>query len=134
MWNISDNYWYICYIIKETFCVHFIFLGKILIACSSAVLDFKAIIENIGGENEKSRADALLSTVEVVPDVPFTALNPSGQIKRRSLVIFGTGDHHRAVTLTANKGFVFASKQKVLLFFLNSVRLLILKWLKRGNV
>lgn len=85
-----------------------------MIACSTAVLDFRNIIENIGGEDEKERAYVLLSRVEVVPDVPFTALKPSGKINKRSLIIFGTGHHHRAVTLTANKGFVEACKQKVL--------------------
>uniref|UniRef100_A0A1B6HCS2 DUF1308 domain-containing protein n=1 Tax=Homalodisca liturata TaxID=320908 RepID=A0A1B6HCS2_9HEMI len=89
-----------------------LFSGKDLLCCATAVEDFKSIVNIVGGEEEKSRAAELLSRITVVPDLPFTDLRPTGKIKERSLLIFGTGHAHKAVTVTANKGFVQAAKQK----------------------
>mmetsp|Transcript_4872 Transcript_4872/g.10744 ORF Transcript_4872/g.10744 Transcript_4872/m.10744 type:complete len:351 (+) Transcript_4872:3-1055(+) len=44
--------------------------GRRLIACESAVRDFKAIVTKIGGTVENRRADELLTRVEVVGDSP----------------------------------------------------------------
>lgn len=87
-----------------------LFQGKELICCQTAVEDFKNIVEMVGGENEKKRATELLSVVRVVPDVVSPGLNLSGKVKGRSRLIFGTGQEHKAITVTANKGFVHASK------------------------
>lgn len=86
------------------------FQGKELICCQTAVEDFKNIVEMVGGENEKKRAAELLSVIRVVPDVVSPGLNISGKVKGRSRLIFGTGQEHKAITVTANKGFVHASK------------------------
>lgn len=90
-----------------------LFSGKELICCPSAVEDFKKIVDIVGGIEEKRRAKAFLNYLTIVPDVPFEDLKPSGKIKKRSLLIFGTGHKYKAVTVTANKGFVHAAKQKV---------------------
>lgn len=74
---------------------------------------FKAIVDAIGGSGEQSRAEELLERVTVVDDVPCTSLPVGGQIKLRSLVIFGTGQAIHAITVTANTSFVRAAQQQV---------------------
>lgn len=86
--------------------------GKELFACQSAVQDFRVILDTLGGPGEKARADELLARLTVVPDEPSERTNRlvmSSKVNRRSLMIFGTGDSLRAVTMTANSGFVRAA-------------------------
>ncbi|CAI5788077.1 Hypothetical predicted protein [Podarcis lilfordi] len=86
--------------------------GKELFACESAVKDFQVILETLGGAGEKSRALLLLERINVVPDQPSERalrLVPSSKINSRSLTIFGTGDALKAITMTANSGFVRAA-------------------------
>jgi len=86
--------------------------GKELYACRSAVDDFQVILDTLGGPGEKARAQELLARVRVVPDQPSERtlrLTASGKVNARSLMIFGTGDSLRAVTMTANSGFVRAA-------------------------
>ncbi|XP_033021620.1 UPF0415 protein C7orf25 homolog [Lacerta agilis] len=86
--------------------------GKELFACESAVKDFQVILETLGGAGEKSRALLLLERINVVPDQPSERalrLVPSSKINSRSLAIFGTGDALKAITMTANSGFVRAA-------------------------
>ncbi|XP_026062329.1 UPF0415 protein C7orf25 homolog [Carassius auratus] len=86
--------------------------GKELFACHSAVEDFRVILETLGGPGEKSRAEQLLSRLKVVPDQPSERtqrLVMSSKVNRRSLMIFGTGDTLRAITMTANSGFIRAA-------------------------
>nr|XP_028606646.1 UPF0415 protein C7orf25 homolog isoform X2 [Podarcis muralis] len=86
--------------------------GKELFACESAVKDFQVILETLGGAGEKSRALLLLERIKVVPDQPSERalrLVPSSKINSRSLTIFGTGDALKAITMTANSGFVRAA-------------------------
>lgn len=86
--------------------------GKELFACQSAVQDFRVILDTLGGPGEKARADELLARLKVVPDEPSERTNRlvmSSKVNRRSLMIFGTGDSLRAVTMTANSGFVRAA-------------------------
>ena len=68
----------------------------------------------MGGFYEKIRMEELLSRLyRVVPDRVSdrcAKLATSGKISSRSLVIFGTGDHFKAKTVTANAGFVRAVK------------------------
>ncbi|XP_016128088.1 UPF0415 protein C7orf25 homolog [Sinocyclocheilus grahami] len=83
--------------------------GKELFACHSAVEDFRVILDTLGGLGEKSRAEELLARLKVVPDQPSERtqrLVMSSKVNRRSLMIFGTGDTLRAITMTANSGFV----------------------------
>lgn len=89
------------------------FTGKNLICCETACKSFRDIVDIIGGPSEKDRTEKLLSRVRVVPDIPFNGLKLGGKIKPRSVIIFGTGYHHRAVTATANEGFIRASKHQV---------------------
>lgn len=86
--------------------------GKELFACQSAVEDFCVILDTLGGPGEKSRAEELLARLKVVPDQPSERtqrLVMSSKVNRRSLMIFGTGDTLRAITMTANSGFVRAA-------------------------
>ncbi|XP_020318778.1 UPF0415 protein C7orf25 homolog [Oncorhynchus kisutch] len=86
--------------------------GKELYACQSAVNDFRVILDTLGGPGEKVRADELLRRLRVVPDQPSERtqrLTASSKVNPRSLMIFGTGDTLRAVTMTANSGFVRAA-------------------------
>ncbi|NXP62839.1 CG025 protein, partial [Chloropsis cyanopogon] len=86
--------------------------GKELFACESAVRDFQSILETLGGPGEKERAALLVKRINVVPDQPSDralGLVSSSKINSRSLAIFGTGDTLKAVTMTANSGFVRAA-------------------------
>ncbi|XP_054847657.1 UPF0415 protein C7orf25 homolog [Eublepharis macularius] len=86
--------------------------GKELFACESAVKDFQVILETLGGPGEKNRAELLLERISVVPDQPSERalrLVLSSKINSRSLTIFGTGDTLKAITMTANSGFVRAA-------------------------
>ena len=93
-----------------------VFLGKKLISCQSAVDDFMTIVDTVGGEKEKLRAkDLVENKLSIVPDViseEVANLKLSDQIKDRSKIIFGTGDHMKIVTVTANKGFVRAAQSQ----------------------
>ncbi|XP_060761213.1 UPF0415 protein C7orf25 homolog [Neoarius graeffei] len=86
--------------------------GKELFACNSAVQDFRTILDTLGGPGERERAEKLLARLTVVPDQPSERtqrLVASSKVNHRSLMIFGTGDTLRAVTMTANSGFVRAA-------------------------
>ncbi|XP_069776740.1 UPF0415 protein C7orf25 homolog isoform X2 [Narcine bancroftii] len=85
---------------------------KELFACESAVKDFQAILETLGGPGEKARAQKLLQGITIVPDQPSgraIKLESSAKINSRSITIFGTGDALKAITMTANSGFVRAA-------------------------
>ncbi|XP_074505871.1 UPF0415 protein C7orf25 homolog [Sebastes fasciatus] len=86
--------------------------GKELFACRAAVRDFQLILDTLGGAGEKERAQTLLARLQVVDDQPSERtlrLAPSAKVNSRSLMIFGTGDSLRAVTMTANSRFVRAA-------------------------
>lgn len=88
--------------------------GKKLVACSTAIKAFKKIVKVIGGPNEKKRTVELLNSVTVVDDFPSLrclALPKSSKINTRSLIIFGTGDERKALTITSNSGFIRAAQQ-----------------------
>ncbi|XP_068754692.1 UPF0415 protein C7orf25 homolog [Montipora capricornis] len=86
--------------------------GKELFACQTAVRDFNTILKTVGGVKEQERARDLLDTVTIVDDNPSTrssGLQLSATIKKRSKVIFGTGDSMKAITSTANVSFTRAA-------------------------
>uniref|UniRef100_A0A3Q4BY02 Uncharacterized protein n=1 Tax=Mola mola TaxID=94237 RepID=A0A3Q4BY02_MOLML len=86
--------------------------GKELFACRAAVHDFQVILDTLGGPGEKERAQKLLARLLLVDDQPSERtlrLTPSAKVNHRSLMIFGTGDTLRAVTMTANSRFVRAA-------------------------
>ncbi|KAH0456799.1 hypothetical protein IEQ34_014706 [Dendrobium chrysotoxum] len=88
--------------------------GKKGIICESARSEFKKLMFMCGGANEKFRADQLLKHLLVVPDSPsarISGLPTTRKIAEKNKVIFGTGDHYHAPTLTANMGFVRAISQ-----------------------
>nr|XP_039255796.1 UPF0415 protein C7orf25 homolog [Styela clava] len=88
--------------------------NKTLYACETAIKSFNDIVQTVGGEKEKLRSSELLKKVIVVDDNPSERtmfLQNSGKINERSKVIFGTGDSLKAVTVTANTGFVRAASQ-----------------------
>ncbi|XP_045168917.2 UPF0415 protein C7orf25 homolog [Mercenaria mercenaria] len=103
--------------------------GKDLYTCQTAADSFNSILDTLGGQKEKERAAELLSRLTIVPDKPsFRAsmIPKTGKIKDRSKVIFGTGDSLRAVTVTANSGFVRAAEHQGVTFavFLHASRAL----------
>uniref|UniRef100_A0A3Q1F620 Chromosome 7 open reading frame 25 n=1 Tax=Acanthochromis polyacanthus TaxID=80966 RepID=A0A3Q1F620_9TELE len=73
---------------------------------------FMLILDTLGGPGEKERAQKLLARLHVVDDRPSERtlrLTPSAKVNHRSLMIFGTGDSLKAVTMTANSRFVRAA-------------------------
>lgn len=119
-------------ILDELFC------GKRLFCCETAKVNFDAIVNTVGGANEKKRAKELMKNVIVLADEatvadtliehPFSnsvdledqqnqfstnqSLPIGGKIKQRSKIIFRFGDNIQAMTVTANDGFVRSAKQK----------------------
>ncbi|XP_066441055.1 UPF0415 protein C7orf25 homolog isoform X1 [Eleutherodactylus coqui] len=89
--------------------------GKELFACECAVRDFQSILETLGGAHERERAASLIQRINVVPDQPSQRalkLAASSKINSRSVSIFGTGDTLKAITMTANSGFVRAANNQ----------------------
>lgn len=92
-----------------------LFKGKKLVTCQSAMDDFMSILQTLGGEGEKSRAKQFLDNVQVVPDQisdKVELLKTGGKVRQRSKVIFGTGDALKAVTVSANSGFIRAAQSQ----------------------
>lgn len=88
--------------------------GKKAMICDYAHEEFKNLISMCSGPNEKRRAECLLKRIMVVPNKPsvrVTGLPDTGKIKLKHKLVFGTGDHWQAPTLTANMGFVRAVTQ-----------------------
>lgn len=77
-------------------------------------------METVGGFQEQRRACEFLQRVKVVPDQiseRSKTLQVIGNIKLRSVTIFGTGDSIQAVTVTANTGFVRSAQAQVRHYF-----------------
>ncbi|XP_022085448.1 UPF0415 protein C7orf25 homolog isoform X2 [Acanthaster planci] len=88
---------------------------KELYACQTAINDFQKILATIAGPQERERAQQLLARITLVEDNPSdraSQLEESHRIKHRAKVIFGTGDKMKAITTTANVGFVRATGNK----------------------
>lgn len=88
--------------------------GRKAMICDYAHEEFKNLISMCSGPNEKRRAECLLKRILVVPNNPsgrVKGLPDTGKIKLKHKLIFGTGDHWEAPTLTANMGFVRAVTQ-----------------------
>ncbi|WNZ58541.1 DUF1308 domain-containing protein [Microbulbifer sp. MKSA007] len=90
---------------------------KKMIMTKMAKAEFENIVSGVAGEKEKARAKRFLEKVKVVEDDPSERakkLIPSKKVGENDIVIFGTGDKRRAITLTADKKFLSgASYQKV---------------------
>jgi len=90
--------------------------GRQLYCCQTALREFQSILSTVGGPEEKLRAIDFIKRITIVPDQisqRTKSLSVSGNIKTRSLLIFGTGDTIQAVTVTANSGFVRSAKTQV---------------------
>uniref|UniRef100_J3N3M1 DUF1308 domain-containing protein n=2 Tax=Oryza brachyantha TaxID=4533 RepID=J3N3M1_ORYBR len=88
--------------------------GKKCIICETVSSEFKEIVTMCGGPEEQIRASQLLKQLIVVPDSPSARmmdLPTTRKLAMKNKVVFGTGDHWRAPTLTANMGFVRAVSQ-----------------------
>lgn len=93
-----------------------LFTGKQLFACKTVITTFNSILSTIGGEGEKKRALELIKRVTIIDDVPCESLKPCGQLKERSIIIFGSGQAIKAVTVTANSAFVRAARNQCIHF------------------
>ncbi|KAJ1369366.1 hypothetical protein KIN20_030806 [Parelaphostrongylus tenuis] len=83
--------------------------GRELIICRTAYDSVRDILSTVGGDSEKKRMEELFENVRLVDDAVSeraSTLKHSDRINQRSMIIFGSGDHYRAVTATANKHFV----------------------------
>ncbi|KAL6883488.1 hypothetical protein ACP4OV_010902 [Aristida adscensionis] len=88
--------------------------GKQCIICQTVKSEFKEIVSMCGGPEEKARARMLLKRLTIVPDSPsirMMDLPTTRKLAMKNKIVFGTGDHWRAPTLTANMGFVRAVSQ-----------------------
>lgn len=88
--------------------------GKKCIVCDTVNSEFKEIVSICGGPEEKIRASQLLEQLIIVQDSPSARmmdLPTTRKLAMKNKVVFGTGDHWRAPTLTANMGFVRAVSQ-----------------------
>ncbi|GBM45358.1 UPF0415 protein C7orf25 [Araneus ventricosus] len=93
--------------------------GRKLVCCETAHRDFLEILSTVGGETEKQRASEMLGKVSVVSDNPSPkalALEKTSKIKERSKIVFGTGDSMKAVTVSANLGFLRAAQSQGIKF------------------
>ncbi|CAN6287878.1 unnamed protein product [Urochloa humidicola] len=88
--------------------------GKQCIICETVNSEFNEIVSMCGGPEEKTRARHLLKQLTIVPDSPSARmmdLPTTRKLAMKNKVVFGTGDHWRAPTSTANMGFVRAVSQ-----------------------
>ncbi|CAG4991648.1 unnamed protein product [Parnassius apollo] len=97
-----------------------LFQGKILVCCRTAWSDFEKIVNTLGGPLEKNRAANLKEVLKILPDdsggaddYPRHNLKVRGHVRLRSKVIFNFGHRIKALTVSANEGFVRAALQQV---------------------
>ncbi|CAK1598556.1 unnamed protein product [Parnassius mnemosyne] len=96
-----------------------LFQGKTLICCRTAWNDFEKIVNTLGGPLEKNRAANLKEVLKILPDdsggaddYPRQNLKVRGHVRLRSKVIFNFGHRIKALTVSANEGFVRAALQQ----------------------
>ncbi|XP_049869768.1 UPF0415 protein C7orf25 homolog [Pectinophora gossypiella] len=96
-----------------------LFEGKTLICCNTAWDDFQKIVNTLGGPMEKIRTAELKQRLTVFPDdyggtddYPRHNLKVRGHVRLRSKIIFNFGHRVKALTVSANEGFVRAAKQQ----------------------
>uniref|UniRef100_A0A6B2L838 DUF1308 domain-containing protein n=1 Tax=Arcella intermedia TaxID=1963864 RepID=A0A6B2L838_9EUKA len=103
--------------------------GKKMIVTQTAWEKFMGILEVIGGDSERQRAQELLQKVTIVENSPSERskkLKLGPKIKQHHIDIFGTGDQYKASTLTANQAIVRAAAEQGIEFsvFLHPARAL----------
>lgn len=93
-----------------------------MIACKTAIDSFLTILNVVGGQNEKNRAETFLKMIKVYPDLTKEEenivwlrgrLSIGGKIRKRMFTIITFGLFHKAITVTANKGAFEAAKMQV---------------------
>ncbi|XP_026496885.2 UPF0415 protein C7orf25 homolog isoform X1 [Vanessa tameamea] len=96
-----------------------LFEGKTLISCKTAWYNFEKIVETLGGPMEKKRTADLKELVTVYEDdyggqndYPRQNLKVRGHVRLRSKIIFNFGHRLKALTVSANEGFVRAAAQQ----------------------
>lgn len=96
-----------------------LFAGKTLICCKTAWDNFEKIVETLGGPLEKKRAAELKDLVTVYEDCyggeddyPRQNLKVRGHVRLRSKLVFNFGHRLKALTVSANDGFVRAAAQQ----------------------
>ncbi|XP_037303170.1 UPF0415 protein C7orf25 homolog, partial [Manduca sexta] len=96
-----------------------LFEGKSLVCCRTAWDDFEKIVNTLGGPMEKVRTEELKKMVEVFPDdyggdddYPRHNLKVRGHVRLRSKIIFNFGHRIKALTVSANEGFLRSSLQQ----------------------
>ncbi|KAJ8727412.1 hypothetical protein PYW07_001531 [Mythimna separata] len=96
-----------------------LFKDKTLVCCRTAWDDFEKIVNNLGGATEIKRTEELKNMVRVYPDdyggeddYPRKNLKVRGHVRLRSKIIFNFGHRIKALTVSANEGFVRAAMQQ----------------------
>ncbi|XP_060801746.1 UPF0415 protein C7orf25 homolog [Amyelois transitella] len=96
-----------------------LFEGKTLICCDTAWGDFEKIVNTLGGSMEKNRTAELKNMLKIYPDdfggeddYPRSNLKVRGHVRLRSKIIFNFGHRMKALTVSANEGFVRAALQQ----------------------
>ncbi|KAL0832597.1 hypothetical protein ABMA28_000795 [Loxostege sticticalis] len=96
-----------------------LFEGKTLVCCKTAWDDFEKIVNTLGGDMEKKRTAELRDMIKVFPDdygesddYPRKNLKVRGHVRLRSKIIFNFGHRIKALTVSANEGFVRAALQQ----------------------
>lgn len=92
--------------------------GKTLVCCQLAYDAFQSILDIVGGEGERKRAEELMKRVTVYPDVEtipeeFSHIRFTANVNERSLKIFSFGMARQIFTVTSNKAFVRSAKMQV---------------------
>lgn len=79
-------------------------------------------MKTVGGPKERERGRKLLETVTILPDLneceenlvwSEQKLQMGKKIQKRSYKIFTFGIYHKALTVSANKGFIEAARMQV---------------------
>ncbi|PZC85503.1 hypothetical protein B5X24_HaOG216611 [Helicoverpa armigera] len=96
-----------------------LFKDKTLVCCRTAWDDFEKIISNLGGPMEIKRTEELKNMIRVFPDdyggeddFPRKNLKVRGHVRLRSKIIFNFGHRIKALTVSANEGFIRAAMQQ----------------------
>ncbi|KAH8315779.1 hypothetical protein KR067_001906 [Drosophila pandora] len=91
--------------------------GKKLVCCQLAYDAFQNILDIVGGQEERKRAEELMKRVTVYPDVEsipeeFSHIRFTANVNERSLKIFSFGMARQIFTVTSNKAFVRSAKMQ----------------------
>ncbi|CAG4918496.1 unnamed protein product [Colias eurytheme] len=96
-----------------------LFEGKTLVCCRTAWDNFQKIVEILGGPMEKKRTMDLHKKLTIYDDdyggqddYPRENLKVRGNVRLRSKTVFNFGHRIKAITVSANEGFVRAAMQQ----------------------